>query len=80
MEELLKLQKPTWGEGAKKEELKATWLGHACFLVELPKPEGASRGARILYDPVMSHRCSPFSFMGPPRYTSKPNHLPKKLY
>lgn len=72
IEKILKLQKPTWGEGAKKEDLKATWLGHACWLVELPTPEGAKRGARILYDPVMSHRCSPFSFMGPARYTKPP--------
>jgi N-acyl-phosphatidylethanolamine-hydrolysing phospholipase D len=73
IEKQLKLQEPNWGEGAKKEDLKATWLGHACFLVELPTPEGAKRGVRILYDPVMSHRCSPFSFMGPARYTSESN-------
>lgn len=71
IEEDLKLQTPTWGNGAKKEDLKATWLGHACFLVELPAPEGAKRGPRILYDPVFSHRCSPFTFMGPGRYTSE---------
>ncbi|CAG8563925.1 16840_t:CDS:2, partial [Acaulospora colombiana] len=73
VEKILKLQTPNWGEGSKKEDLKATWLGHACWLVELPAPEGATRGPRILYDPVMSHRCSPFSFMGPARYTSKLN-------
>lgn len=69
IEEILKLQTPTFGKDAARVDLKATWLGHACFLVELPTPEGASRGPRILFDPVFSHRCSPFSFMGPPRYT-----------
>ncbi|KAG8764581.1 hypothetical protein FRC19_004307 [Serendipita sp. 401] len=72
IEKILKLQTPTWGQGAQKSDLKATWLGHACFLVELPTPEGAQRGARILFDPVFSNRCSPFSFMGPARYTRPP--------
>ena len=71
IESIIKLQTPTWGKDAKKEELKATWLGHACFLVELPTPSGAQRGPRILYDPVFSHRCSPSAYVGPPRYTSK---------
>jgi N-acyl-phosphatidylethanolamine-hydrolysing phospholipase D len=73
VEELVLLQAPTWGKDAKKEEVKATWLGHACFLVELPTPSipGATRGARILFDPVFSHRCSPSQWFGPSRYTSK---------
>lgn len=51
-----------------KTELKSTWLGHACMLVEYPA-EGstASRGARVLFDPVFSNRCSPVQFMGPAR-------------
>ena len=69
VEETLHFQAPTWGKNAKKDDLKATWLGHACFLVELPAPEGALRGPRILFDPVFSNRCSPFSFMGPARFT-----------
>lgn len=47
-------------------DLKTTWLGHACFLVEFPaeptsgKQEGERRrGFRVLFDPVWSHRCSP---------------------
>ena len=51
-------------------KMKATWLGHACFLLELPAPSGAHRGPRILFDPVFSHRCSPSQFAGPGRYTS----------
>jgi N-acyl-phosphatidylethanolamine-hydrolysing phospholipase D len=46
--------------------LRATWLGHACFYVEFPG------GLRVLFDPVFDHRCSPFSFMGPARYTEAP--------
>jgi N-acyl-phosphatidylethanolamine-hydrolysing phospholipase D len=76
VEKLLKLQTPTWGKDAKKGDLKATWLGHACFLVELPTPEGASRGPRILFDPAFSNRCSPSAYFGPARYTSAISSLP----
>ncbi|KAG8971364.1 hypothetical protein FRC05_011126 [Tulasnella sp. 425] len=58
-----------------KSSMKATWLGHACFLLELPSPDGAVRGARILFDPVFSHRCSPFTFMGPARHIPPPCKL-----
>lgn len=47
-------------------ELRATWLGHACFYVEFPG------GLRVLFDPVFEHRCSPFSFLGPQRFTKPP--------
>ncbi|KAF2663689.1 Metallo-hydrolase/oxidoreductase [Microthyrium microscopicum] len=46
--------------------LRATWLGHACFYVEFPN------GLRVLFDPVFEDRCSPFSFLGPKRYTEPP--------
>ncbi|KAK4686303.1 N-acyl-phosphatidylethanolamine-hydrolyzing phospholipase D, partial [Tremellales sp. Uapishka_1] len=52
-------------------QLKATWLGHACFLVELPAEDG-SKGVTVLFDPIFSQRCSPFTFMGPSRYTPPP--------
>ena len=39
-----------------------TWLGHSSFLI-------VWNGVRILTDPVLSQRCSPFSFLGPKRYT-----------
>ena len=48
------------------ETLRATWLGHACYLVEFPN------GFRVLFDPVFSERCSPFSWLGPRRYTEAP--------
>ena len=81
----LPLHQPTWGASetskANVQEdnvIKATWLGHACFLVEMPQrnlltsgQEGSapSRGARILFDPVFSDRCSPSQLVGPKRYT-----------
>ncbi|KAI9458808.1 N-acyl-phosphatidylethanolamine-hydrolyzing phospholipase D [Russula earlei] len=66
-------QTTTWDTDSSKESsAKATWLGHACYLVELPTPPGATRGARIIFDPVFSNRCSPFRWMGPARYTDPP--------
>jgi N-acyl-phosphatidylethanolamine-hydrolysing phospholipase D len=47
-------------------QLRATWLGHACYLVEFPG------GLRVLFDPVFTQRCSPFSWLGPSRYTKMP--------
>ncbi|EKD16024.1 NAPE-hydrolyzing phospholipase D [Drepanopeziza brunnea f. sp. 'multigermtubi' MB_m1] len=46
--------------------LRATWLGHACYYVEFPS------GLRVLFDPVFEERCSPFSWLGPKRYTPTP--------
>ncbi|POY73890.1 hypothetical protein BMF94_3060 [Rhodotorula taiwanensis] len=64
-------------------DLKTTWLGHACFLVEFPaeptseKEEGEERrrGFRVLFDPVWSHRCSPSQWVGPARVTKPPISL-----
>ncbi|GAA6035121.1 hypothetical protein JCM8097_006372 [Rhodosporidiobolus ruineniae] len=53
-------------------DLKATWLGHACFLVEFPAAEGEERGHRVLFDPVWSHRCSPSQWVGPARVQPPP--------
>ncbi|TDL18742.1 Metallo-hydrolase/oxidoreductase [Rickenella mellea] len=89
IETVLPIRKPTWGlpssdsdESAgqpsdSQAKIKATWLGHACFLVELPVRIQASsptpsRGARILFDPVFSDRCSPSQHLGPKRYTKPP--------
>ncbi|EMD33009.1 CsMn33 [Gelatoporia subvermispora B] len=63
-------QTPTWGLGGDLAALKATWLGHACYLVEFATPKGATRGSRVIFDPALSHRCSPFQWMGPQRLTS----------
>lgn len=48
------------------QSLRATWLGHACYYVEFPN------GLRVLFDPVFEERCSPFSWLGPKRYTEAP--------
>ena len=69
-EELVPIRKPTWGNG--QHGLKVTWIGHASFLVETTSAEGASRGIRILCDPVFSERTSPVQFIGPKRYTPTP--------
>ncbi|KAH9851093.1 N-acyl-phosphatidylethanolamine-hydrolyzing phospholipase D [Lenzites betulinus] len=65
-------QVPDWGADASPEGIKATWLGHACYLVELPTPAGAARGPRILFDPVLSHRCAPTQWVGPKRLLPTP--------
>ncbi|KIM97398.1 hypothetical protein OIDMADRAFT_20550 [Oidiodendron maius Zn] len=51
------------------QSLRATWLGHACYYVEFPS------GLRVLFDPVFEERCSPFSFIGPKRYTKPPCYI-----
>lgn len=47
------------------EQLRTTWLGHACHYIEFPS------GLRVLLDPVLEDRCSPFSFAGPKRFTRR---------
>ncbi|THH27336.1 hypothetical protein EUX98_g6854 [Antrodiella citrinella] len=69
---LIPTQKPTWGAGLRREDIKATWLGHACFLVEFPSAKDAVRGLRIIFDPVFQDRCFPVQFMGPKRITPTP--------
>lgn len=61
--------KPTFSTaryGTDGTSLRATWLGHACYLVELPC------GLRVLFDPVLTDRCSPVSWFGPKRFTKLP--------
>ncbi|MCJ1455156.1 hypothetical protein MMC28_005510 [Mycoblastus sanguinarius] len=69
---LVTIQEPDWG--IDKDGLKATWIGHATFLIETPKISTgvADRGLRVLFDPVFSERTSPISFAGPKRYTPTP--------
>ncbi|KAK7464500.1 Protein-lysine N-methyltransferase efm4 [Stygiomarasmius scandens] len=74
---LIPVRKPTWNhEGEDAQKLKATWLGHASFFVELPARAAAEdaeripgRGPRILFDPIFSKRCSPVKLPGFDRYT-----------
>ena len=60
------VRKPEFLPTRDTPTLRATWLGHACYLVEFPS------GLRILFDPVFSQRCSPFQWLGPKRYTETP--------
>lgn len=49
---------------------KATWLGHACVLLQLAPANDEKRGLNILFDPVFSERCGPNQYFGAPkRYT-----------
>lgn len=48
--------------------LRLTWLGHASVLAEVD-------GRRVLFDPVWSARCSPFTFVGPSRFHPVPISL-----
>jgi L-ascorbate metabolism protein UlaG (beta-lactamase superfamily) len=48
--------------------LRAAWLGHASAMVEI-------EGVRILTDPVLSQRASPFQFIGPARLHAVPLEL-----
>lgn len=45
--------------------LRAWWLGHASVLIEVD-------GVRVLTDPVLSQRASPFQFIGPTRLHPPP--------
>ena len=60
------VRKPQFLPTRETQTLRATWLGHACYLVEFPG------GLRVLFDPVFTERCSPFSWLGPKRYTEIP--------
>lgn len=60
------VQRPSFLPTRYTPDLRATWLGHACFYVEFPG------GFRVLFDPVFTPRCSPFSWLGPKRYTEMP--------
>ncbi|KIJ39566.1 hypothetical protein M422DRAFT_257618 [Sphaerobolus stellatus SS14] len=68
--ELIGFKPPAWNNvNNEPKKFKATWLGHACFLFELPTSPGAARGPWILFDPVFSHRCGLISWLGPGRIT-----------
>lgn len=78
-EELVAVRQPTWGHdnSANGPKLKATWIGHASWLIETPAPENVTSdqktgGLTILFDPVFSDRTSPFKWLGPKRYSPIP--------
>ncbi len=60
------------GGSSSNSSIRATWLGHACYFVEMPS------GATVLFDPVFEDRCSPSQWVGPKRFTA-PACLPAEL-
>jgi L-ascorbate metabolism protein UlaG (beta-lactamase superfamily) len=70
-EELVKIRTPDFGID-HPNSLRATWFGHASFLVELPLEEGMERGVRILLDPVFAEQMGPMSRLGPKRFSPLP--------
>ncbi|KAJ5105933.1 hypothetical protein NUU61_003280 [Penicillium alfredii] len=60
------VQKPEFLPSRDTPNLRATWLGHACYYVEFPS------GLRVLFDPVFEERCGPFNTLGPKRFTKAP--------
>jgi L-ascorbate metabolism protein UlaG (beta-lactamase superfamily) len=69
---LVEVRKPNFDSTAQPEGLKATWIGHASFLIETSKQVGKARGMRILLDPVWSERVGPYGLVGPVRFTPPP--------
>lgn len=73
--EIYKVVRPSWSTFLE-DKVRATWIGHATFVVELPKQHEAQRGIRILFDPVFSEYTSPalaVKFgLGPKRYSKLP--------
>ncbi|KAK0434189.1 hypothetical protein EV421DRAFT_1717755, partial [Armillaria borealis] len=51
--------------------IKATWFGHACFIVEFLRRDTRvpTRGSRMLFDLAFSDRCMPSQLLGSKRYT-----------
>jgi L-ascorbate metabolism protein UlaG (beta-lactamase superfamily) len=64
---LLRIEEPDFTFPADTRA-KATWLGHAGVLVQLPSLDSqVNRPVRCLFDPMFSARCSPSQFAGPIR-------------
>jgi len=71
---------------SSSSSLRATWLGHASYLLEFPNPNpnpnpnsgsgsdsGSKEGGfRVLTDPVFEARCAPSQHIGPKRYSPCP--------
>lgn len=58
--------KPVFRPGREGGQLRATWLGHACYYVEFPS------GLRVLFDPVFEDCCSPIEMKSLKRFTPVP--------
>ncbi|KAL7418240.1 beta-lactamase superfamily domain-containing protein [Mrakia frigida] len=70
-----------WGRG--KGKVKGLWLGHASFLMMMPRAGGERGGEEeeegevgVLFDPVFEERCSPSTWVGPIRDVEAPCLIP----
>ncbi|KAI9461912.1 Metallo-hydrolase/oxidoreductase [Lactarius psammicola] len=73
----VKVVKPDWGRrasaaSAAAANLKATWLGHASFLVEFPSCTAADEPPRVLFDPIFSDSAGPSPWVGVQRRLPPP--------
>lgn len=64
--QLLTVQSPDFDLDTNAK-LKATWLGHAGVLVQLPALSAKGQPISVLFDPIFSQRCSPTQVAGPIR-------------
>lgn len=71
-DKLLRIMKPDFSFGSDISRAKATWLGHAGILVQLPPLKQGSRPLRCLFDPMFSQRASPTQTAGPIRSYAPP--------
>ncbi|SPO24612.1 related to FMP30 - mitochondrial inner membrane protein with a role in maintaining mitochondrial morphology [Ustilago trichophora] len=70
--QLLTIQEPDFTFNDSSKILKATWLGHAGVLVQLPPLSPNEQPIRVLFDPIFSQRCSPTQVAGPIRSYAAP--------
>ncbi|KAH8977571.1 Metallo-hydrolase/oxidoreductase [Lactarius akahatsu] len=69
----IKVIKPDWGRrSSTAASLKATWLGHASFLVEFPSRTVADELPRVLFDPIFSDSAGPSPWVGVQRRLPPP--------
>ncbi|KAH9003720.1 Metallo-hydrolase/oxidoreductase [Lactarius hatsudake] len=69
----IKVVEPDWGRRSSTAAgLKATWLGHASFLVEFPSCTVADEPPRVLFDPVFSDSVGPSPWVGVQRRLPPP--------
>ncbi|KAJ6616682.1 Metallo-hydrolase/oxidoreductase [Mycena sp. CBHHK59/15] len=67
----VKTVKPDFEVFKSVENICASWLGHAGFLVQLPSKPGY-RPIRIVFDPIFSDRAYPSAWVGPRRRLPPP--------
>ncbi|KAK8846808.1 hypothetical protein IAR55_005896 [Kwoniella newhampshirensis] len=66
---------PTFGQDLSPAQIRSTWLGHACVLIEMPTiGEKSSRGVRVLFDPVLGEGMA-FLGLGPKRESTSPCNI-----